>query len=302
MTKHDIQLVEKNEKIALLIEEAALKGTRRAERYPERKFFGYFCSYWPEELVLAAGLEPLRILPPSARGTPAELPAYCCSLARVSLFMSNTGSFQDLAGVGFAHTCDTMQCLGGIWAGTTQNNTTPVIVPVILNAPGAKKYYAAELESLLLQLGQLAGSEPGDAELNRALELCSRIRSLATELDGLRDKLPSPLVPALLRASQVMPRDVYAGTLEEAMPALRNQAREQPDRQRVLLSGAVLENDSLYEMIEELGGRVVADDTCTGFRHFAAAPEAEIPGAPLEKIVSRYMTMPPCPCRNRGGE
>ena len=62
------------DQIDLLIDEAGLNGDKRRERYPDRKFYGFFCSYLPEELVLAAGMQPLRLFPSSLQGTPAELP------------------------------------------------------------------------------------------------------------------------------------------------------------------------------------------------------------------------------------
>lgn len=301
MTKKGKQAAE-NEQLALLLEEAATNGSKRGERYPGRKFFGYFCSYWPEELVLAAGLEPLRILPPPGNATPAELPSYCCSLARGSLALAARGSFNDLAGVGFAHTCDTMQCLGGIWGETiNRESTLEMVPPVTLNAPGAFRYYKKELINLLNQLGQLSGRTARPEDISRSLELCQRIRLLAAQLDEMRLLLPSPLVSALLRAGQVMPRREYAVALEASLPALKEMAADPGNRPKVLITGPVLENDSLFKMVEDLGGRVVADDTCSGFHHFTEPPATE-QSDPLEAVVHRYTGMPLCPCRHRGLE
>ncbi|TYO95162.1 2-hydroxyacyl-CoA dehydratase subunit D [Desulfallas thermosapovorans] len=288
--------------LELLLEEAALNGTKRRERYPGRHFFGYFCSYWPEEFILAAGFEPLRILPTSTRGTPAELPAYCCSLARISLATAISGGYRDLAGVGFAHTCDTMQCLGGVWNQTTQSGTILSMVPPVLpNAPGAHRYYEGELKSLLAQMSSLADCQISDTRLRPAMELCHSIRQLVAELDHMRHDLPSPLVSALMRAGQVMPRTDYARALEAALPAVREKTSRGQKRLRVMISGAVFENDSLFQMVEELGGRVVADDTCTGFRHYEAGNKWDYTD-PLKALVQRYANMPPCPCRHRGLE
>ena len=293
------------EKLVFLLEEASLNGSRRRERYPDSRFFGYFCSYWPEEIVLAAGLEPLRLFPASIQAVPASLPAYCCSLARGCLSMAEKGDYVDLVGTGFAHTCDTMQCLGGIWQAVAGyvDNTLQCVPPVLLEAPGARRYYLAELQNLVRKLGALTGREPGNEELNGALDLCGQIRRQAAGLDQMRPYLPSPLVPALLRAGQVMPRAEFSAALEKVIPALKERMAEPGDRRRVLVSGAVLENDSLFNMVEDLGGRVVADDTCTGYRHYynqLNQPDTTDPLDPLESMVQRAVNMPPCPCRNRG--
>lgn len=293
------QLETGNKVIDKLVEESALLGSQRAQRYPGHKFYGYFCSYWPEELVLAAGLEPLRLLPSASGATPAELPAYCCSLARGSLALGLKGSYRDLAGVGFAHTCDTMQCLSGIWEHSVGKAGTLVMVPpVMLKSPGASKYYRAELVELQNKLGQISGTYPGGENLDRAVQLCQRIRRLSAELDELRPLLPSPLASAINRAGQLMPRQQYSDYLEEALPELKQMSNNPGSRVRVLVSGPVLENDSLFTMIEDLGGRVVADDTCTGQHHYTGPLEADSAN-PLDAIVRRYSEMVPCPCRHK---
>ncbi|CAA7601202.1 FldB/FldC dehydratase alpha/beta subunit [Acididesulfobacillus acetoxydans] len=332
------------ESLALLLEEADLRGRDSASRYPEHKFFGYLCSYFPEELILAAGFEPLRLLPDPGPATPAELPTYCCSLARGTLAGAKKGKMRELAGVGVAgvgvagvgvagvgvagvgvagvgvagvgvaHTCDTMQCLDGIWAaGFGREKVLSVVPPVMLAAAGGRDYYQSEMESLYDSLLRLSAeqaqivdhSRSNRAEaLDRAWETCTKARQLAAELDELRSHLPSPLISALLRAGQLMPKTRYIAALEEVLPLLREKVGDpgvSGERYRVLVTGAVLETDSLFQMIEELGGRVVADDTCTGYRHYVqpALPQTRGENG-LAQIVERYRNMPPCPCRNQG--
>lgn len=287
-----------SESLKLLLEEATLNGAERLQRYPNTKFFGYFCSYFPEELVLAAGLEPLRLLPDAGNSTPAELPTYCCSLARGTLDMEIRRKWQDLVGIGFTHTCDTMQCLSGIWAASGHTRTIDIVPPVMLNTSGAARYYLAEMHTLMATLKTLTQQDIKNEALLDALKLCKHTRKLATDLDALRPELPSPLVSALLRSGQVMPRSDYALALENCLPTLKGLATSAHGRVKILVSGAVVENDSLFTMIEDLGGRVVADDTCSGYRHYSGLTEI---GAddPLSDIVKRYSAMPPCPCKNR---
>lgn len=284
--------------LKLLLEEATLKGTHRLKRYPVRKFFGYFCSYFPEELIIAAGFEPLRLLPDTENSTPVELPTYCCSLAKGTLDMEIRNKWRDLVGIGFTHTCDTMQCLSGIWSSTGQSKTVDIVPPVMLQAPGASNYYLAELRNLMTKLTALTQKEIDEDSLRAALKLCAHTRKLVTELDELRSNLPSPLVFSILRAGQLMPRLEYLQALEKVLPILRNMHTEGHLKTKLLVSSAVLENDSLFEMIEELGGRVVADDTCTGYRHYSGATAWRSEN-PLSDIVQRYSEMPPCPCKNR---
>ncbi|SDH70182.1 2-hydroxyacyl-CoA dehydratase family protein [Desulfosporosinus hippei] len=284
--------------LELLLEEASLKGTYRMKRYPGKKFFGYFCSYFPEELIIAAGFEPLRLLPDSENSTPAELPGYCCSLAKGTLDMEIRKQYYDLIGIGFTHTCDTMQCLSGVWSACGQTKTVDIVPPVMLNAPGAFSYYLAETKNLMMTLSSLTQTAIKESSILEAIKLCAHTRSLVTEIDNLRSILPSPLVFSILRAGQLMPRVEYVKALEECLPDLKEMSSKNLHQVKILVSSAVLESDSLFAMIEELGGRVVADDTCTGYRHYSGNT---VWGSvnPLTDIVQRYSEMPPCPCKNR---
>ncbi|MCL4515008.1 MAG: 2-hydroxyacyl-CoA dehydratase family protein [Firmicutes bacterium] len=278
--------------VQLLLKVGASGGSGWSRLYPEGPPFGYFCSYWPEELVLSLGWEPYRMLPASANATPGRLPAFCCSLARACLAAAEAGEYRELAGVGFGHTCDTIQSLAGIWP---HERTFLLVPPVALQAPGALAYHTAQLASLWRRLAGQAGKEPDPAALRRAIRLTNRIRALAGRLDEMRPRLPSPLVSAILRAGQIMPREAYAAALEAALPELAGAAASPQGRRRLLISGPALENDGLYELLEELGARVVADDTCTGHRHFTGlvAEDEE----PLAAIAGRYASIPACPCR-----
>lgn len=289
---------EKNNSLSWLLEESALKGAKRKVRYPNHRFFGILCSYFPEELIIAFGLEPLRLLPDSANRTPAELPPFSCSLVRGILDMELRGQWEDLLGVGFVHTCDTMQCLSGIWDLAGKQKTVSMVPPVMLKAPGANRYYQEEVKSAWEQLKELIDYEPSVEELREAIRLSQRIRDKVQEIDELRGKLPSPLVSALLRAGQLMPKVEYEAALRDALPDLYQMVEESRCRARIMVTGAVLENDNLYSMIEDLGGRVVVDDTCTGFRHYSG-PKREESDNPWYDLVKRYEDMPPCPCKNQ---
>lgn len=288
-----------------LVEAASLTGAEILARYPEKRFFGFTCSYWPEELVWAAGLEPLRLFPGQTRAMPPELPSFSCSLARGILADLKGPGLKKLAGLGLAQTCDTMQCLGSISRTVLKDKVLELVPPVMLSAPGAREYYLEELRAAWQKLRELAGETPQEERIASALELYARMRRLALKLDELRPWLPSHLVAALLRAGQLLPREEYVTLLEEALTSLTARKEEDAGRIGVLLSGPVLEKDGLYLMIEELGGRVLADDTCTGTRHYAqgTVPE-EVRGATavermLSQVVHRHLTMPICPCRHR---
>ena len=109
---------------------------------------GYLCTYVPEEIIHAAGFSPVRIAPSTTPPTRADahLQSYTCCLARSCLDQALAGKLNDLAGVVFAHTCDTLQGLADIWRESFPNLFVETVVgPVALNSPHAQKYLVAEL-------------------------------------------------------------------------------------------------------------------------------------------------------------
>lgn len=289
-----------------LVEIASLAGGEILERYPDKQFFGFTCSYWPEELVLAAGFEPLRLFPGSTSSMPPELPSFTCSLARGILADLKGAGLKKLAGLGLAQTCDTMQCMGSISRTILKDKTLEMVPPVLLSASGAREYYFEELKVLWQKLLELSESTPQGEQIASAWNLYRRMRELALKIDELRPRLPSQMVASILRAGQLMPREEYVGLLEEALASLAGYEDQETNKIGILLSGPVLEKDDLYLMIEELGGRVLVDDTCTGTRHFTQSLSGENEANDvtaveklLEQVAHRHLTMPLCPCRHR---
>lgn len=287
--------------LAELLEAAAVPYAQWRERFPGHRPFPYFCSYWPEELVMALGWEPVRILPPAKVGAPARLPAYCCTVARGCLQEGEAGRLP-FETAGFAQSCDTMQCLSQIWGHAFPVNTYTFVPPVDLGAAGALRYCREELKILGHRLERAAGKTLEDGALGAAVKLNNRLRRLLEDLEGMRALLPSALAAGLERAVQVVPRVFAVEILEKALPELKTRlkAEEELSRRfrRVVVSGAVLEGADLFVMLEELGARAVADDSCTGRRHFAGL--ADESGDPWEALAARFLQRPPCPCRHRG--
>ena len=70
------------------------------------KVIGYTCSYVPEELIIAARLQPFRI--PATTNAPSSLmPSFICPMARTIL--NNIISWNEyFDGIIISHTCDPM--------------------------------------------------------------------------------------------------------------------------------------------------------------------------------------------------
>jgi benzoyl-CoA reductase subunit C len=272
-----------------------------------RKIVGTFCSYAPEEFIIAAGAHPFRIFGTGEKARLAEshLQSYCCSLVRGALEDALGGRLAFLDGVVFPHTCDTIQRLSDIWRLNVGHCFhLDLVLPVKLDTESARLYLGDVLKRFGEQLGGKLGVTITEADLREAIVLTNRIREALGWIVGFAGDRPGILkgsdFSALVRAAMIMDRSRAATLLEEVVDQLERTRgdRSGPERKRIILSGGVCNQPDIYTVIEEAGGVVVGDDLCTGSRSFAGLI-AET-GNPVEAIAARYRERVVCPAKHRG--
>ncbi len=275
-----------------------------------RKVVGTFCSYAPEEFIVAAGAHPFRIFGSGEkiRLAEAHLQSYCCSLVRSALEDALGGRLAFLDGVVFPHTCDTIQRLSDIWRLNVAGSFhLDLVLPVKLDTESARLYLVDVLNRFRVELGSMLGVTIGDDDLRGAIALYNRIRSALTRIAELRGDRPGIIrgsdFHALVRTAMIMDRVRLASLLEEAVAALETTAAEQavvsgPSEKRLILSGGVCNHPDIYTIIEEAGGAVVGDDLCTGARYFSGLIDET--ADPVAAIAERYRERVVCPAKHRG--
>ncbi len=260
---------------------------------------GFLCPYLPEEIMEAAGLTPLRILPlkKPSEAVDRHLPPNTCSVARSMLSQALDGSLAGMAGVFFAHSCDTMQCLSDIWRVNRPDGLTYNLVgPVALQAAGAKEYLLAELALFVKFLEEKLQVEVTEDDLWSAIGLHNKTRQLLAKLEQNRESYTAMQYFALLEASVRLPKEIYNTLLEDELK--RENIYIPGTGPRLLLAGAVLTDPAIPGVIEEAGGRVVADTLCSGTRYFDMPVPVDRTGGPLPALATRYLERPPCPARH----
>ncbi len=269
-------------------------------RFPGRRALGYLCSYLPEEIVHAAGFVPLRILPGGAASPRADahLQSYTCSLARGCLERSLTGELDFLAGVAFAHTCDTMQCLADVWReGGTGKWVGWLVQPVTLDSPRAKGYLVAEMKRFAASLPASSGAPISDDALRASIALYNANRRLLADLHSRRDALLAVDLWQATNAAMLLPPEEFQRMAQTALPTA-GPSTVRRGGARLVLSGPTLDDPAILSLIEDLGARVVGDDLCNGERYFDTLV-AET-GDPWEALAERYLRRVPCPCKHAG--
>jgi benzoyl-CoA reductase subunit C len=279
----------------------------KAER--GRKVVGTFCSYAPEEVILAAGAHPFRLFGSGEkiRLADAHLQSYCCSLVRGALEEGLSGRLEFLDGVIFPHTCDSIQRLSDIWRlNLAACFHLDLVLPVNLDTDGARQYMSDVLRRFRGELGEKLGVTISDDDLRAAIAVYNRLRAAMTRILTLKGERPGILrgsdLYALTRAAMVMDRTRAASLLEEVATELEQEgmaaAVSGPERKRIVLTGGVCNHPDIYTIIEEAGGAVVGDDLCTGSRYFSGIIDEK--ADPITAIAKRYLDRIVCPAKHRG--
>ncbi|UCG84410.1 MAG: 2-hydroxyacyl-CoA dehydratase [Dehalococcoidia bacterium] len=294
-----------NSKGLARVEELYEHRNSRAEELKAqgKKVIGYFCCLAPVEMIAAAGLVPVRILgdvkEPITRAD-AHLENIACPFARSCLDIALKGRYDFIDGLVVPHTCDNIYALYGIWASD--------IVPITpsysyfidsphMTFPTSFEYFEVELGRFRTSLENYTGSKITDGQLNDAIELYNRNRSLLRELYELRKQSPPLLsgteMTKVLVAIRVIPVEESNELLEQVIEEVKNRPNPTSEKTRLLVYGGEIDSIALIELIEESGANVVVDDHCLGVRCFWHDVKAN--GNPLRSISDRYLGEVACP-------
>ncbi len=252
----------------------------------QRTPIGFLTAYVPEELLHAAGFDPVFIFPRPEEGGKGRvhLPGFVCWIVTSALDQALGGELDRLAGLVLAKTCDATQGLADLWRRDVPH--IPLFhfgMPSRLDGPAVKSYLAAELRDLRERIQAHTGRPITDDELRESISWCNRQRALVRE--------------AYAHIVTYSPPDFYAmlRTMFESRCLALPHSSPLPDAPRLILVGSALGDVVLFEILEQVGARVVGDLFDLGARYFEA--DAAEDGDPLEAIAQRLCTLIPTPTK-----
>lgn len=287
---------------------------RELEREPRPDAaLGWSCSYTPQELILAAGFTPVRI--PTAGGSAQEwtqsyLPANLCPYVHRLLRAGLSGELAPLRGIVLVESCDPMRRLADIWGLYADPDFLYRLDVPRRDDASARAFLGHILRDFRRALEELAGRSIGASDVNRAVAVLNRTRRIMRELALMR-AMPRPALTGgqfqrIALCAESMSRERFnemgADFLSRSRRDLLRECAALPGMRgpRLLLAGCLAEDSGLQALIEDCGARVVADDLCSGMRHFRIGV-AENAEDPLEALASGYLHRAKCPrMRGRG--
>jgi benzoyl-CoA reductase subunit C len=262
------------------------------------------CTYTPEELLIAAGMLPVRVLGAHEPQNVSEPHIFgmFCPFCRDSLAQGLLGRFDYAEGVTLTQSCIQYRQSFASWRMHVPSVQWDYFCPMPneVQSPHARTAHRAEVERFREFLGQLTGAPLTDEKLGDAIQLVNENRRLLRELYEFR-KEDNPKVTGLeavyaALSAQFVDKTEHNAALKKVLAALPQRSVQREPGVRLMTIGSENDDCGFMAMVETVGATIVIDDQCSGTRYFWN--EAKDDADPVKAIAERYCDRPACPTKD----
>ncbi len=270
------------------------------------KVVGIYCTYCPQELVLAAGAGPVGLCGTKEEPIAAAeeiLPRNLCPLIKSSFgfAISDTCPFYHFSDLIIGETtCDGKKKMFEI-----MGEMKPVHVMQLPHSQDSMASYdlwVEEIRALRSKLEEELQVKISDADIWDAVEQVNRETRAAKALCDL-NKADPPVLNGLdlltitWSRSFGIDKSELAAMLEEMTDVLQARPSQiAAGKPRILLTGCPvgLGTEKVIRLVDELGGNVVCMENCTGYKTLSLQTSTEF-ADPIEALAQKYLQIP-CSC------
>jgi benzoyl-CoA reductase subunit C len=269
-----------------------------------RQVVATMCTYTPEEVLIAAGMLPVRVLgahePQNV--TEPHIFGMFCPFSRDSLAQGLLGRYDYCTGVTLTQACIQYRQTFNSWRMHVPTVTWDYYLPMPneVQSKFAKLLHYSEVKKFRTFMEGVIGKPITDDDLRRSTELVNENRRLLHELYEYR-KETNPRVTGVdaLYASitaQFIDKEDHNRELKRVLAELPKQPQNRIEGVRFMTIGSENDDVSFMAMVESVGSTIVIDDQCSGTRNFWN--EARIQDDPIATISDRYCERPACPTKD----
>ena len=277
-------------------------GLRAKELKKEgKKIIGYICSFVPLEIISASGCIPFRVRgnihEPITKGD-TLLETIVCPYYRSCFDLSVKQTYDFLSGMVIPHGCDSMVRSYSAWSYSLPYSYFHFINIPTVCGESSSEFFDAELNTFRKSLEKFAGKAITDDDLARTIRIYNENRDKVRALYEFR-KADPPLISGTeltmaLTVGSSLPIGEFNTLLDQFLAEI-GRRKKSPLKKgpRIFIDGACLDNIELINLVEELGGNVVADTICNGARDYF--PKTDVGGDPIDALAHRYLDKINCP-------
>ncbi|MCI0491082.1 MAG: 2-hydroxyacyl-CoA dehydratase [Blastocatellia bacterium] len=254
---------------------------------------GHFQVAFPEEIVHAAGLLPVKVRGAQVEAVQADsrFGSYLCSIIKTSLELALSGRLE-LEMFVTHPICDAARNLAAVWGRNFDYPCQILYLPQNANSGYAAAYLRGEYDRLKRSVEAIADAEITDEALRRSIAVYNENRRLIRDLYAIKRELPwlvsADEAYALVAVGGLIPREEHNELLKAALPMISNRDARPQDRVRVVFEGGFCEQPPL-DFIRAISRScyVVDDDLLIGLRWIIEDVTEE--GDPLMNLARAYL-------------
>jgi len=282
----------------------------RALKSIKKPIMGLVCTYTPIEIIIAAGFHPYRILPTTDPSLATSyLDSNFCPYVRSCLGEALGKRPEYADNLIIVNSCDAMRRLYDAWRHYVQGSFIYLLDLPRDDSVKDIQYYKDNLQSLINELEEKFEIKISEDSLYQAISLCNKTRELLAELFDfyVNEQVSLSAVGFLqiVKGSMLFPQEEYNGLLEKFIKDAKKEENILSNSSgignkfKILITGTIMDDLSIAEVIENYGGKIVFVDMCTGNRYFQnqipLKTSKKINNNPLKLLAEYYLSKTPCP-------
>lgn len=267
--------------------------TVKAWREAGGKVVGHFQVYFPEEIVHAAGVLPVKMRGAQVAGMEADshFGSYLCSIIKTSLELALTGKIE--LDMFVTHPiCDAARNLAAIWGRNFPYKCQILYLPQNPNSAHSTAYLRDEFNRLKQDVEAVADRRINEDDLRRSLDIYNQSRRLMRELYRIKREtpwlLPVDEAATLIGLAGFFPREDYNALIQHMLPKILNRPANKQDKMRVVFDGGFCEQPP-FDLLQTISRScyVVDDDLLIGLRWILQ--DVPVHGDPLQNLADAYI-------------
>lgn len=266
-----------------------------------RPIIGIMCEYAPREIINACGGVAICLCGGSQKtveSAEVDLSAGICPLIKSTYgyFLEKSNPFLEMADLLVAETtCDGKKKVFEIMGKEKECYTLEL--PQLSDAAASKEAWLNQCKSFASFLQERFSCEITDDKLRGAIRDFNKERQLRLDLAYLMTRKQPPLTGRELLGhnSIISPLPWAIERYEQSLTKYQGmtECSGHKDRKRVLLTGVPVVHgaERILELIESVGGIVVAQENCTGIKPLTPLVDPDA-ADPMVAIAEKYFSLP----------
>ena len=257
---------------------------------------GWCNTYVPEEIIIAAGFLPYRIMgaPIPISLSKTYLSGNLCSSVQSVLECTLRGDYSFLDGMIIGASTDATKRLYDAWIRYANISFCRLFdIPKFINE-AAIIHYIESIYSLIEEMERYFKIKISDSDIKEAISICNITRELLTNLNDLRKADNPPITSQqfleICKLAMTSSKNDFNTALETLTRQIKPGERKTPGL-RILLTGSFQDQSWFLDILEERGAEVVCEDLCTRLRYFSGLVNEDTD--PIKAIAKRYLSAKP---------